>query len=217
MNAKNVKNVFIVISLLTLGSAADISWSLPKHSKKTSNTVDLVTILDISKPAFFTPQNTKWGQAPAILPPGASLAVLEGDPKQAGPFTIRLKLPENYEFPAHWCSMDEHISVISGHLFIGMGDKLDRNKSTSFPAGSYARIPLKMHHYIWTADETVIQLHGTGPWIVGYANAADDPTKPLETITPDASFHSASPSLDTQNGMSTREDIPPDLDLERLH
>src|SRR5687768_998441 len=40
-----------------------------------------------------TPAHLNWGPAPAILPAGASLAVLEGDPSKAGPFTMRLAMP----------------------------------------------------------------------------------------------------------------------------
>ena len=40
-----------------------------------------------------TPAHLNWGPAPAILPAGARLAVLEGDPSKAGPFTMRLAMP----------------------------------------------------------------------------------------------------------------------------
>ena len=40
-----------------------------------------------------------WGPAPAIFPPGAKFAVLQGDPSQAAMFTIRLDLPNGYTFP----------------------------------------------------------------------------------------------------------------------
>ncbi|MGH9441572.1 MAG: hypothetical protein ACRD16_04815, partial [Thermoanaerobaculia bacterium] len=32
-----------------------------------------------------------WGDAPAIFPPGAKMAVLEGNPGAAGIYTVRLK------------------------------------------------------------------------------------------------------------------------------
>jgi hypothetical protein len=33
----------------------------------------------------------------------------------------------------------------------------------------------KTHHFGWTAEETIVQLHGVGPWGVTYVNPADDP------------------------------------------
>jgi len=216
MKLKGILFLTSLITIITLTSfiSIDQCWSAPKKTSK-PKPEDLVNILDLSKPAFFTPQNLQWGPSPAILPKGASMAVLEGNPMHAGPFTIRLRLPADYELPAHWSATDEHISVISGHLFLGMGDKLDRNKSISFPAGSFARIPLKMHHYAWTPEETIIQLHGTGPWIIGYANALDDPTKPLDADVPGRGAGTNAQSLD--NMRDTREEVPEDLDLDRLH
>lgn len=137
---------------------------------------DMKAILDHSKPGFFTPQEMVYTPAPATLPKGAMISVMEGDPTQAGPFTMRLKLPENYSIPAHWHPGDEHITVISGNLMIGLGDKLDQKKSKVLPTGGFARIPPKVHHYAWTNEETVVQLHGQGPWGIMYVNPNDDPS-----------------------------------------
>jgi len=52
-----------------------------------------------------TPDQITWGPAPPSLPPGAQLAVLEGDPSKAGvPFTMRVKLPDGYRVPPHLAS-----------------------------------------------------------------------------------------------------------------
>lgn len=40
----------------------------------------------------FAPDKIKWGDGPKSIPPGAKLAVLEGDPSKAEPFLMRLKL-----------------------------------------------------------------------------------------------------------------------------
>jgi hypothetical protein len=41
-----------------------------------------------------TPQEVKWGPAPAELPAGAQAAVLLGDPGKEGLFVLRLRLPK---------------------------------------------------------------------------------------------------------------------------
>lgn len=124
-----------------------------------------------------TPGELRWQVGPPSLPPGAQFAVVEGDPKQAGLFTMRLKLPANYRIPAHWHPADEHVTVISGTFNMGMGDVLDTAKSTALPAGSFALMPAQMRHFAWASEETVIQLHGAGPWQINYLNPADDPRK----------------------------------------
>ena len=49
---------------------------------------------------MFTPQRIQWQAGPASLPAGAQIAVLDGDPAQAGvPYTIGLKMPDGYKIP----------------------------------------------------------------------------------------------------------------------
>jgi hypothetical protein len=45
------------------------------------------------------------------------------------------------------------------------------------PAKPGPFMPSGTRHFAWTKGETVVQLHGTGPWGINYVNAADDPRK----------------------------------------
>jgi hypothetical protein len=119
----------------------------------------------------------QWGPAPPALPPGAQIAVLEGNPGAAGDVTLRLKLPANYDIPPHWHSMTERVTVLSGALQVGMGDTLDRQHSTALAPGGFVSLPAKMHHYAWVKAPTVIQITLQGPFDIFYVNAADDPQK----------------------------------------
>lgn len=96
---------------------------------------------------------------------------------EAVPFTVRLKFPANYQVPAHWHSAVERVTVLSGALYMGVGDKLDMQKSTGLAAGSMMILQPKINHFAWTKEETVVQLNGTGPWSVTYVNPSDDPRK----------------------------------------
>src|SRR5690349_23676333 len=82
------------------------------------------------------PDQLQWQPAPAALPKGAQVAVLRGDPTKPGIFTMRLKFPAGYVVNPHWHTQDEHITVISGELKIGMGDKANRSETTSVMPGS---------------------------------------------------------------------------------
>ncbi len=123
-----------------------------------------------------TPDEFKWVDIPS-LPPGAKLAVIEGPLNQAGPITFRLKLPANYQIPAHWHPAIEHVTVISGTFNMGAGDKLDRAKTKPLTAGGIAIMQPKTTHFAWNKEETIVQVHGVGPWGVTYVNSADDPRK----------------------------------------
>ncbi|HVH26613.1 MAG TPA: cupin domain-containing protein [Vicinamibacterales bacterium] len=117
----------------------------------------------------------QWGPAPPVLPAGAHIAVLEGNPSEKGPVTLRLRFPANYNIPPHWHSMSERLTVISGALHVGMGDKLDRPASQTLEPGGFVSLPANMHHFAWTATATVVQISLEGPFDIFYVNPADDP------------------------------------------
>lgn len=128
--------------------------------------------------AFVIPAEIKWGPTPPALPPGGQAALLTGDPGKAGaPYVLRVKLPNGYKVPPHWHSHDENVTVLKGALLIGKGDKLDPEAMKELPTGGFMRMPRKMHHSAMAKGETILQLHGIGPFDIYYVNPEDDPRK----------------------------------------
>jgi hypothetical protein len=143
--------------------AALVFASAPSHDEKEHSVV--------------TPEHVKWVDAPPSLPPGAKIAVLEGDPTKEGHFVMRAKLPDGYRIMPHTHPTDERVTVLSGTLHMGMGDKFDEKATKPMTAGSYGRMGPGVRHFAYAKGETVIQVHGQGPWVVEYVNPADDPRK----------------------------------------
>ena len=77
------------------------------------------------------PTETKWGPAPPMLPPGAEIAVLSGDPSKPSAYTVRLKFPANYAIQAHSHPTDENVVVTTGALTFGMTAMTPRVASDS--------------------------------------------------------------------------------------
>lgn len=127
--------------------------------------------------SIYTPSEIKWQKGPASIPAGAKLAILEGDPGKEGPFVIRLFLPDGYRIPPHVHPKPERVTVISGAFHIGMGDKFDASRGKAMPHGTFGIWAPGMKHYVWAKGDTIVQLHGTGPWTIEYVNPADDPRK----------------------------------------
>jgi quercetin dioxygenase-like cupin family protein len=119
--------------------------------------------------------DTKWGPAPPLLPPGAQIAVLSGDPGKPAPYAVRLKFPANYAIPAHSHPTDENVVVVSGSLFMGLGDKLNKTGAMAVSVGGYALAPAGVNHFAFTKAETTIVLFGIGPVEFKYVNPSDDP------------------------------------------
>jgi quercetin dioxygenase-like cupin family protein len=119
-----------------------------------------------------------YGPAPAFVPAGAQLAVLEGNPMATtGDYTVRLKMPDGYRIAPHWHPNRENVTIISGTFKVGMGDRFDDSKMGSFPAGSFAYLDPNMHHYAMASGEVVVQIHGMSPVEFNYVNPEDDPRK----------------------------------------
>ena len=122
------------------------------------------------------PKDLKWDAVPS-MPKGAQIAVIEGPMNQAVPFTIRLKFPANYRIAPHHHPAVERVTVLSGTFHMGVGEKFDQKKTHALPVGGVMILEPKTPHFAWTKEETIVQLHGTGPWAVNYVNPADDPRK----------------------------------------
>ena len=119
-------------------------------------------------------KDVKWGPAP-MLPKGAKIAVLAGNPAEAGLISLRLMMPAGYKMPAHWHPMDEQVTVLSGTINLGMGDKLDESKSQKYSKGGFYALPAQKNHFAWTKTGTTVQISLMGPFAITYANQADDP------------------------------------------
>ncbi len=163
----------ICIGVLVLSAA--VSLSLAQAGKDKGKTA--MSGKAQQSHTMVTPNDLKWGPAPPGLPAGAQLAVLSGDPSKAGPFTIRLKAPDGYKIMPHWHPTDEHLTVIEGTFVMGAGEKFDQAAAHEMTPGSFARMPKETRHYAWTKGETVVQVHGSGPFEIIYVNPNDDPRK----------------------------------------
>ena len=130
---------------------------------------------DAHAPAPYRAEAAEWAPAPPVLPAGAEIAVLSGNPFADGQFVLRLKFPAGYDVPAHIHSGDELITVISGEFTIGHGEKLDRDAGTRLTAGGFVEMPAGHPHFAWTSAETVVQIHGPGPFDITYIDPAENP------------------------------------------
>ena len=130
-----------------------------------------------AKKNTYTPGEMQWSDAPPIIPAGAKMAVLDGNPMGDEIYTLRLRLPDGYKVGPHWHPKREEVTVITGALKLGMGDKFEDAKLKSYPAGSFFYMDPDMHHFAQAKGATEIQIHGRGPVAFNYVNPSDDPSK----------------------------------------
>ena len=111
-----------------------------------------------------TPDAIVWKDAPPSLPKGSKVAVLEGDPKVEGMFTMRVKVAAGAKLAPHWHPRDERVTVLSGAVELGFGETADPATTKRYAAGSFYLNPPRVMHYIYFPEDTVLQMTGTGPW-----------------------------------------------------
>jgi ChrR-like protein with cupin domain len=151
---------------LACGAVCVLAMTIPAGAQSPPSTHVVVTAAEV-----------KWGEPPPALAKGALFAVVSGDPGKAGPFTIRLKLPAGYKIAPHWHPTDEHATVLSGTFALGMGEKFDQAALKVLPPGGYGLLPAEMRHFAMAKSAAIVQVHGTGPFVLNYVNSADDPRK----------------------------------------
>jgi len=101
---------------------------------------------------------------PDGFPPGMQVAVIQGDRTKPEPFTVRLRFPAGFRFPAHRHPGAEHLTVISGNLVFGAGERFDERRLRAYQPGDIVIAPAGMAHFGGATGETVVQVHGIGPF-----------------------------------------------------
>jgi quercetin dioxygenase-like cupin family protein len=153
----------LLLAVLLSGAAASITLGqtpAPAVEPVSIVTASSITWADLSVPGFA---------------PGTKIAVINGNPNEAGAYTIRLSFPDGYRFPPHWHPMAENVTVLSGALLVAMGDRADESKVTAYGPGDFLHIEATHPHFGGARGATVVQLHGQGPFAI---NLAGSPPKP---------------------------------------
>lgn len=173
--------MFLSTTLLTACAQTPPAATQPTQAQNQATTQAPTQSTPMTLPSSIlkTSDDLTWAAAPASLPAGAQIAVIEaGGLKNAEPFTFRLLLPPNYKIAPHTHPAIEHVTVLSGTLYFGEGKEFSPDTAKAYPAGSVMFMPVGHAMFGFTKDEeTIIQIHGIGPWGIEYINSADDPRK----------------------------------------
>ena len=122
------------------------------------------------------PTEIQWRDAPNMS--GIKVAVLSGDPRQAGPYTIRVKFSPGAMSRPHTHPEERLVTVISGTWYAGAGEKFDPEITVPMPTGSFVtHFPGKPHFDGAKTEEVIVQISGIGPSATNYVHPEDAPAK----------------------------------------
>lgn len=120
------------------------------------------------------PPPLQWSVAP-VLPPGALIAVVSGNPTEPGEFTLLVSMPNGYRLPPHFHPSHEHVVVREGTLLVGVGDVADPRRTQALVAGDSVTATAGMHHFSIARGRTVVSATFMGPYTITYLRAEDAP------------------------------------------
>lgn len=105
-----------------------------------------------------------WKPCPPNLPSGCEIAVLEGDPRGPGLFTVRFRLTEDFVMPPHTHPEDERVTILKGQMAVAFGPDGERAEAREFGPGDYYVNARGAVHTVWASKSSEIQITGFGPW-----------------------------------------------------
>ncbi len=114
-----------------------------------------------------TPDELSW--QPVEGDPEALIAVLYGNPAEAGHFIVRYKLPPSWAGRPHTHGSTELLTIHSGMCYLAFGDALTREAAKKFSPGAFIAFPAgtKMNSFTGE-DECVVDVQGQGPLTTQY-------------------------------------------------
>ena len=96
---------------------------------------------------------------------GVRFLSLYGDRDKRGEeFAFRLEMHPGFEASPHIHPVTEHMTVLSGRFFVGVGETMDKEAAKAYGPGSYIAIAPGVPAYMWVEEVTVVQIHGVGPF-----------------------------------------------------
>jgi hypothetical protein len=104
--------------------------------------------------------------------PGALRRYLVGDTTKPGPYKYQLKIPAGARLAAHKHSVDVHVKVLSGSMFIIIGEPLESSRAQHFTAGNVFVVPAHTWHNEWWNEESLLEAEGVGPMETVYKGQA---------------------------------------------
>jgi quercetin dioxygenase-like cupin family protein len=120
-------------------------------------------------------EDVDWKPFPAF-PPSVRLAIIVGRPAEAGPYTVRVRVPRGVKLMPHRHPEDRVYTVMSGVFYIGLGERFDADKLQAYPPGSVIVLPGNTPHFHWAkSSEYITQVNAIGPLGIQYVDPKDDP------------------------------------------
>lgn len=121
------------------------------------------------------PGHEAWREVPGY--PGIQVTVVEGDPRKAGPYVIRVRFAPGVMSMPHHHPEDRLVTVIQGTWYTGKGPAFEPWNTEPLTAGSFMKHPAGADHFDGSrGGEVIVQIMGVGPSGTEFVVPADGHT-----------------------------------------
>src|SRR5262249_4587641 len=124
---------------------------------------------------IYPPAKIEWKAGPPSLPPGAQIAVLEGDPTKEGMFVMRIRVPNAYHIPAHTHPKLERVTIT--HVTSAARTSVVhwlREGRISFAGPSNVWTACRVH-VVWIESQENLPINRIGPRVLNRGRLSNDP------------------------------------------
>lgn len=112
------------------------------------------------RPVQAAPDQLKW----VADPRGYQQTLIVGDPAKPGMYAAHIRFPANLRIAPHFHPDERIVTVLSGTVHFGYGERFDESQLRALPAGSVWTEPAGQPHFAWAKDgEVLLQVIGIGP------------------------------------------------------
>ncbi len=128
-------------------------------------------------PAAFAAQGDdalEWKFVTGIARP-IEMAIVSGDPAQAGPFVVRYRAPSGMKWAPRVYNTAREITVLKGIFWFTPGADYNWRQMDEFKAGSVLKVEADKPYFGWARTAVVIEEKGEGPAVIQYVHEEEDP------------------------------------------
>lgn len=105
----------------------------------------------------------------------ARIAILHGNPAEAGHYIVRLVFAPTWTGRPHVHGGAELLTVQSGTCYFAHGDDLTRDAAAELPTGSFTAFPAGTHMRGFTGEEgCTVDVQGQGPFTTRYLDEEEE-------------------------------------------
>jgi hypothetical protein len=116
-----------------------------------------------------------------LAPFSGDVQLLLGDPDSTGPFVMRINELAGTIVPPHTHPVDEHITVVGGTWWFGVGERYDSAALHALPTGGYAFAPAGTTMFAASPEAAVVQISGNGPFQITWRDGLATLDAPAST------------------------------------